>query len=57
MSCGKRGVLTKWQSKEVFGCEWLYESLKPYLLNYFFKFDIFRQVLKSKMAFGKHIKD
>jgi DNA-binding XRE family transcriptional regulator len=23
MSCGKRGVIRKWQSKEVFGCEWL----------------------------------
>jgi len=24
MSYGKRGVMRMWQSKEVFGCEWLY---------------------------------
>jgi hypothetical protein len=26
MSCGKRGVAVKWQSEEVFGCQWLYSG-------------------------------
>ena len=57
MSYGKRGVIRKWQSEEVFGCEWFYRKSKTIFIKLFcFKFDIFRQVLKSKMAFGKHIK-
>jgi hypothetical protein len=52
MSYGKRGVTVKWQSEEVFGCEWLYsEGMGIKKRQTFLRFGVFKLIQYKYLLF------